>query len=529
MATDKGTSRIEPSPAPAGERAEEARNDSESRLKREVAHGPRDVVTIGGVEDGANAASTVVVEPAGRPQSRFSLPFVDPVVTGQVFALAWPIATGMLGETAMGLVDTKLVAGLGAAALGGVGVGATLMHLAYSIVYGMMRGVKVASSHAIGEGRAADGFAYARAGLALGLAIGVFELFLCRNPTPILVALGIDATVVPHAADFLRAVTLGAPAACALAALVQHRQAMGDTRTPMVVGIAGNVVNAALGWALIYGRFGLPALGVAGSGYATAISEVLELGVLFALLLRDERAARRRNEAPTLRIRAAAREVLGIGGPTSVQFGAEMLAFTTFTVLIGGLGSHEIAAHQIALSVIRVSFLPGIAVAEAGSVLLGQALGRRRLDEGDAVVRSALVMASSFMAVCGVGFAIFGRAIAGAFAVDAGVVDVARRLLLVAALFQVLDAVNIVLRSALRAAKDVRIVLLVGVATTWTFIPTAAWVLGKWLGLGALGGWFGFLGETTVGAVLLAFRFRNGSWRARFAPTQTTRARTVPA
>lgn len=457
----------------------------------------------------------------GRPEAQsgtFSTPpqedeKKDRNPTRELVQLAWPIAAAMLGETAMGLVDTKLVGGLGAGALAGVGIGTTLMYLGYSIVFGLMRGVKVSTAHAIGEGRERDGFAYARAGLVLGVALGLVELAVCRDVSGVLLALGTDPAAIPYARDFLAAVTVGAPAMCMLSALVQHRQAMGDSRTPMIVGIAGNVFNAGLAWALIYGRFGLPALGVRGGGYATALTQTLEVAVMLALLFREERRATARTSLP---LGKAVREVLAIGGPTGVQFGVEMTAFTTFTVILSGIGAGEIAAHQIALATIRVSFLPGVAIAEAASVLVGRSLGRRDLAGADAVTRSALRIAVGFMAICALFFAAGGGLVAEFFSRDPGVALIARRLLLVAAVFQVLDAVNIVLRGALRGAKDVRAVMLIGVLVVWTCIPSAAWFLGKQAGLGALGGWIGFVGETTIGATLFWLRWKRGGWRSTY-------------
>jgi MATE family multidrug resistance protein len=285
----------------------------------------------------------------------------------------------------------------------------------------------------------------------------------------------------------------------------------------MVVGLGGNVVNALLGWGLIYGHFGLPALGVRGGAYATATSEWLEAAVLIALLVRDTRRAgsqaRAREELPFGR---ALREVVALGLPTGIQFGSEMLAFATFTAVLGSLGAEQIAAHQIALATIRVSFLPGAAVGEAASVLVGQALGRKSLAQADRATRAALTVAVAFMASWGVVFAVAGAWIVRLFTDDSAVAHVARNLLWIAAAFQVLDAANMVLRSALRGAKDVRVPALIGVAVVWTFIPTAAFLLGRLAGLGSVGGWLGFVAETTVGAALMARRWRRGAWRLSY-------------
>jgi MATE family multidrug resistance protein len=436
----------------------------------------------------------------------------------ELFALAWPIAAAMAGETLMGLVDTKLVGGLGPAALGGVGVAMMVVFLGYMVVFGLMRGVKVCVAHAVGRGEGHVGVRYAQAGILLGLVAGLLFAAGMRDLAPVFRLVGIDAALVPQAQAFLAAFTFGAPGSCVLSAMTQYRQGVGDSRTPMVVGLGGNVVNAVLGWSLIYGHLGLPALGVRGSGYATAMCEWLEALVMLALLMRDVRRsgqyARARSEVP---LRRALREVSALGVPTGVQFGSETLAFATFTALLGSMGAEQIAAHQIALAIIRTSFLPGAAVAEAASVLVGNALGRRSLRDADRATRAALGLAVSFMAACGVVFALGGGLIASAFTTDPAVAHVARTLLWIAAGFQVLDAVNLVLRGALRGAKDVRVPMLLGVGIVWTCVPTAALVLGRMAGWGAIGGWCGFLVETTLGATLFALRWRRGAWRDTYA------------
>lgn len=431
----------------------------------------------------------------------------------ELVKLAWPIAVAMAGDTMMGLVDTKLVGGLGPAALGGVGFATALMYLGYSLVSGVMRGVKVRTAYAVGQGRQQDGLRYAQAGLLMGAVAG-FAIFLFgRDIAWLLRALALDESLVVPARDFFAGVTYGAPAISMLVALVQHRQAIGDSRTPMAIGLAANVVNAVLAYALIYGHGGLPALGVRGAGIATALVQYGELFVMAHLFLRDTQ----RETRVTLPLGAATREVLNLGLPTGLQFATETLAFTIFTAILGTLATAEIAAHQLALQTIRTSFLPGVAVAEAASILIGRALGQRKLDEADRVTRASLRLAVGFMALCGLIFGFFGGGLAGLFSDDAAVIHVARRLLLIAALFQVLDAVNIVLRSALRGAKDVRAVMILGVLVVWTFVPTSAFVLGKQLGLGAVGGWLGFVGETTIGALLFWLRWRRGGWRKDYA------------
>jgi multidrug resistance protein, MATE family len=482
----------------------------ERKHKRWVAHDE------GAVQQGGALA-------AERPNDTKSL-------AGELFELAWPIAAAMFGETLLGLVDTKLVGRLGATALGGVGVGATFAFVYYAVAFGTMRAVKVATSHAVGRGEPARGFVYARAGLVIGGVFGLLVWALSRDVSHLLVLLGVDEALVAPATGFLAALTFGSPATCMLSALIQHRQAVGDARSPMVVGIAGNAVNAVLSYGLIYGHFGLPRLGVRGGGFGTATTEWLELAAMLVLLIRDEkRAGTPRGNSSVVSV---FREMLDLGVPTGVQFGLEMLAFAAMTALLGSMGDTEIAAHQIALATVRTSFLPGIAVGEAASVLVGQRLGRRALPEADRVTKAAVAMASGFMAVCGLGFALFARGIASSFTSDESVARVAKHLLWVAAGFQVLDACNIVLRGVLRGAKDVKVAAVLGVAIVWTCVPTAALLLGKLWGWGAVGGWCGFIAETALSTAIFSVRWSKGAWRKLYAPesarTVTMLSRAIP-
>lgn len=418
----------------------------------------------------------------------------------------------------MSLVDTKLVGGLGAFALAGVGMATVVFYLGFAITSGTLRGVKVRTAYLVGQGRQAEATSYAHAGLLIGFLAGLTIFLVGRDVTPILRLLRVDSSILPFARDFMAARTQLAFLTCMYMALSQHRQGLGDTRTPMIVGIGGNVVNAVLAYSLIYGHLGLPALGVRGAGYGTAMTESLQLVVMLVLLARDHLRARASRPRPVgIRFRKALSEVLSLGVPTGLHLGFEMLAFTAFTAVLGSLGAAELAAHHVALNTMRASFMPGLAVSEATSILVARALGANDLRSADRSTWSALVLGVGFMTLCGLLFAVLGRHIAGAFSNDHTVVAIAGRLLIVAAVFQALDAAYMVLRGALRGAKDVRWVAVVGTVVAWSCIPGSALLFGRFLGLGALGGWLGFIAETTLGATLLLQRWRKGQWRLTFA------------
>ena len=441
-----------------------------------------------------------------------------------IVTLAWPIASAMLGETLMGLVDTKLVGGLGPQALAGVGVANALFHLCFITLLGLMRGVKVCTAHAQGAGLGQHGPRYAAAGAGLGLLAGAVLGALFYLAAPLLQAVHIGPDLRAPAMAFLTVRAWGLPAACALAALIEHRQGIGDGRVPMWVGLFGNLLNAPLAYALIYGHAGLPAMGVAGAALATSLTEWLQLAVMAALLWRQMRPPAGRGVAalgggrdspalPRLAWGAAARELLQVGLPTAVHFGCEMLAFATFTAILGSMPAEDIAAHQIASAINRFNYLFGAAIGEAACILVGRALGAGSLPAADAAVAAAIRVAGLFMLISGVGIALSGNALAHRFTANDEVARTASTLLWLSALWQVMDAFNIVSRAALRGAKDVRVPAAIGITILWACVPTTVYLLGRVAGWGVVGGWCGFLIATTLSAIFYASRWRRGAWR----------------
>ncbi|HET6346333.1 MAG TPA: MATE family efflux transporter, partial [Myxococcota bacterium] len=157
-----------------------------------------------------------------------------------VLRLAWPNAIAMLSETMMGLVDTKLVAGLGGVALAGVGLGASFFYLVFVTLLGFMRGIKVCTAHALGEGRPQVGLQYAALGAAMVGVIALGGMVALQHAHGFMLAVGIGPEVASEASRFLSSRSWGLPAACAATALMEHRQGLGVVRRPALVGVIGN-------------------------------------------------------------------------------------------------------------------------------------------------------------------------------------------------------------------------------------------------------------------------------------------------
>lgn len=419
----------------------------------------------------------------------------------KLMGLSWPILISMVSYSTMTLVDTLLVSGLGSAQLAGVGLGGTAAFALLCFSFGMLRGVKTLVAQAIGANRRDQIGAYLGAALIFAGIISALTVIVGQVIAELLVKIAASDAAGQAARTYLKTRNLGAPAALAYVAMREVRYAQGDTRSPMRATVVANVVNAALAYTFVF-HFGW---GVGGAATATAIAHCVELGVLAWL---HPRGALRIGEVR----RHHLAELWKLGWPTGLQFTLEVGAFALLAALISAMSEVQMAAHQIALQVIQFSFLPAFAVGEAASVLAGQAVGADRDGLALRSAHVALALTGAYTALWTLVLAFAAPVVAAAFRTAPEVTESAIRLLHVAAVFQMLDGANIVARAVLRGAGDVRVPAWVGIISSWAFLPPLTWLLGYRMGLGAAGGWLGFIAETVIGVSILWWRLERGQW-----------------
>ena len=421
--------------------------------------------------------------------------------TQSLLKLAWPIAVSTLSFSVMTLMDTLFVGWLGSASLAGVGLGGTVIFLSLCFPFGLLAGAKVLVSQAVGAKRqgdvppllAAAAFWALIAGALIAVVGSIGAAWLPR------LASTEEAGAVAHLYTSLRVWI--SPLMLLGVAIREVRYGVGDARSPMVAALVANGLNIALDYALIFGL----GWGVAGAAWATVFAQAVEAFILVAVQLRagvPRRWPSRRRIA----------DVWRLGLPGGLQWLFEMGAFAVLAVMISMLSEVEMAAHQITLQVIHFSFLPAVAIAEAGSVLCGHAIGAGRRDLVLQVARRAFAVAGGYMALFSVLLLVGGGWIAKAFTDDSVLHAAVVRLFMIAAVFQVFDAANMAARAALRGTGDVRYPALLGVLLSWGLTPPLMWLLGYQMGLGAAGGWIGLCFEIILGAALFWWRLERGGW-----------------
>ena len=425
----------------------------------------------------------------------------------EVSVLAWPICISMLSYTAMIVADSIFVGWLGTAELAAMGLAAPAVFLIFALGMGVVRGTKVVVSQRTGAG---DDKAVHRAlwqALWLGSVLGVPVMLLSGLGPALFSVMGGSEDVNAHATTYFAARALGAPLTFLGVGLAAWFEGRGDTRTPMKINVLANAVNIALDPLFIFGFGAVPAFGVGGAAWSTVAAQALSLVLyLVAAWRRVDRSVSRR---PSTRLMGA---IARVGLPMGTRGFLELIAWNVFVSLLARVGEAHLAAHVVVLRIVSVSFLPGYAIGEAGAVLVGQALGARRPDLAVQAWRASTRLAVAVMLACAVVFVVVPQALVLPFGVEPAVLELSVTLLAIASLFQVFDAVAMAGQGALNGAGDTRFVMLSSVTISWAFNLPMAFIVVRWMELGATGAWLVLTGELVLLSVVTSLRIRSGRW-----------------
>lgn len=437
---------------------------------------------------------------------------------GELLRLSWPITVSVLSYAVMTLVDTLFVGRLGASALAGVGLAGTACFATLGFALGLLRATKVLVSQEYGAKRDGVIGSHINSSMVLSLVLALGVVALAWLIAPWLALLNESAEASAAAKEYFLTRMLSAPALLAYGTLREARFGIGDSRSPMWAALSGNAANIVLDYVFIF-ELGW---GVTGAALATNVGHVIEAAILVAVHYRGPFAA------GPLRMDTVV-ELLRLGLPLGLQFVLEIGAFTLLAAMISRIGDAQMAAHQIALQVTHLGFLPAYAVGEAASVMVGQAVGANRDDRVKPVGHLALWVVVAYTGLAGLVLGFGGAWIAAGFSAEREVTTVASSLLVVAGLFQVADGANILARSVLRGTGDVRWPAIVSVSIAWGCTPPLMWGLGYVAGLGALGGWLGLLVELLLGASLLWWRVERYGWQSAAGRSRERERRARPA
>lgn len=424
-----------------------------------------------------------------------------PMTQRRVLGLAIPITGENLLQTMVGAVDTFMVARLGSVAVAGVGTAIEVVFFLISVLMAVGIGATVLVSQAIGGGDPARANRLARQAVVWGVLLAIPVSLVGTLAAPAIIDLfGTEPDVAAAATTYLEIT-----AAMSVALLLSFvcgavLRGAGDSRTPLVAAILANIVNVIVAYGLIFGRFGLPELGIAGSAWGAAIGRAAGATLLLTLLVRGQRRVSIRGRMGWRPERGTARQLLTLGVPAAIEQMLMAAGFTTMMAVVALIGTAALAAQQIGFTALSIAFLPGFGFAIASTALVGQSIGARDLVAAREAVRIALRWAIGWMFAGGLLYFLFARQSMAIFTDDAAVIDsgvLALRALSIGLPFW---AIWSVCGGALRGSGDTRTPMLMSTLTVWAAV-IFAYVAVRWLDAGLGTVWLTFFFTAPLGAL----------------------------
>jgi MATE family, multidrug efflux pump len=421
-----------------------------------------------------------------------------------MFALAFPVVIAELGWMTMGMVDTLMVGRLGPEAIGAVGLGSALFIAIGIFAMGMLLGLDTLVSQSFGAGRLDECHRWLIHGVALSVLLTIPTTFLLFWVSASLDRWGMNPDVLRLMRPYLDAIAWSTLPLLVYFALRRYLQGLGVVRPIMVTLIVANLMNLAGNWLLIYGNLGAPALGVAGSAWATVLARITMAASLFVVIVRRERHRRPGLMDTPLSIEAARlRQLVALGAPAAGQLTLEVGVFAMASALAGRMLPASLAAHQIALNLAGFTYMVPLGVASAGAVRVGQAIGRRDAAGAARAGWTALLFGVVFMSVAAIAFVAIPRPLIGAFTTDTRVLEIGIALLAVAAVFQLFDGLQAVGTGVLRGLGETRLPMLWNLAGHWFIGLPIAYLLAFHFGFGVIGLWWGLSSGLIICGVAL--------------------------
>ena len=430
----------------------------------------------------------------------------------RLFHIALPLMGAQLAQMGMGVSDAIMAGQYSSADLAGVALGGSLLWPTMLLMMGLIQAVTPVVAQLNGARNYPEIGEVIRQGLWMALLGGVVGVLILNNIGPVYQLLGVDPVATQISIPYLAMASLGFPALMCFFCLRFLADGMGFTRPAMFIAMIALCLKIPLNYVLIYGKFGLPEMGGVGCGLANGIINWFQLLAIILVVSRkrfDITGWRNRFALPDWR---RIKPLLIIGLPIGASIFAEVGLFSFTTLLLGRLGADTVSAHNIAMNMNGVLFMPAMALGMAATIRIGFRVGAREIRE--ARTTAALAIATTIIvALCGSVFIYFARFdLVKLYTLDMDVANQASTLLLFVSFFLIFDAIQSTAAGALRGFKDTRVPMWIALFSFWVIGLPLECILGfGWIGepMGVYGFWIGLAIGVGTAAMLLSIRL----WR----------------
>jgi len=434
-------------------------------------------------------------------------------------SLGLPLIGGMLAQIAIQVTDTVMMGWYGVPELAAVALGGSYFHVVLILGMGFGLAVMPMVAAAAGNDDRRQVRRITRMGLWIALIFSALAMPLFVWSGEILRALGQTEEVATMAQTYLRIAGWGIAPAVVMTVFRSHLSALEHARVVLWAVLAGAVANAGMNWVLIFGNLGAPELGIAGAAIASIGTQSL-----IALALALHAGLHRDLKQDTLFARfwrpdwEAFGQVFRLGWPIALTLLSESGLFMATLVMMGWIGPNPLAAHGIAIQICSVTFMVHIGLSQAATVRAGRAWGKGDVEGLRLAAAAALILSAGMVALTIAGFVLVPEVLVGLFLDPADplrpeILALGASLLMVAALFQLADAGQVMALGLLRGVQDTRVPMVYALIAYWVLGLPAAYVIGFPMGFGAPGIWAGLVVGLGFAALMMMLRFWRGPAR----------------
>jgi multidrug resistance protein, MATE family len=419
---------------------------------------------------------------------------------------------GQLGIIMMGVVDSLMVGKLGAAPLAAASLGNGMAFIILIIGIGLSFAVTPLVAIAVGAGKFEDCGIYFRQALLVNSVSSVLIAILIYFAADLLQYFNQPEDVQLQAASYMKIIGLSSIPLLLFQSYKQFIEGLSVMRPAMIITLIANIVNVFANWLLIYGNLGFPRLELDGAGWATFISRLFMALTMMLFVMNNSFFKKYDVSFHYKSINwSVIKKILSLGLPSGFQYFFEVGAFSFAIVMVGWLGTQQLAAHQIAINLASISFMIVLGISVAGSIRVGNAVGKKDIAETRRAGFTASLLGASVMSVAGIIFIVFRNYLPTLYVNDEIVISYASSLLIIAALFQISDGTQAVGIGILRGLTDVKVPTAITFIAYWIVGLPVGYLLGFTLELGVQGVWIGLLLGLTTSAILLTLRFNSRS------------------
>ena len=431
--------------------------------------------------------------------------------------LAFPVILGMLGHIFVSFADNIMVGQLGAAELAAVSLGNSFFFIAMSLGIGFASAITPLVAEADSAKNSLGVKNALKHGLILCAILSVLLYLLILLAIPVIHYMKQPLEVVELAIPYLYIISISIIPLVVFEALKRFSDGLSNTKYPMYATIAANIINIIINYLLIFGSFGFPKLGIVGAGIGTLVSRIIMIFFLSLIFMKREKF---KPYVLNIKFRIVDslifKKIINIGFPSALQMLFEVGIFTAAIWMSGVLGKNFQAANQIAFNLSAMTFMVGVGLSVAAMIRVGNQKGLSDFIELRRIAFSVFMLTVLIEMFFAVMFLVFRDWLPTIYLdtenlsktlENTEVILIASKLLLIVALFQIFDGLQVVILGALRGMQDVKIPTIITFVSYWLIGFPISFYLGIYTPLKSTGIWIGLLISLVCASIMLYLRF----------------------